>query len=130
MKVKVFDREKYLRMTEALKTRKAPNYIMEAYHYGYTDVVNAYYKNMLNKKRGRPSIINESLNIDYTELVKEDKRSFIQEARKRKDMDFLKLFYQVTNMDIMSGNRLPPKAGLGMKQAPTKGLGVKNVLRR
>lgn len=130
MKVKVFNRTKYNRMLEALERRKAPNYIIEAYHLGYSNVVNLYYREKINKKRGVPSLITESTHNNYLKLMEKDNRRFIQEARKYKDTDFMKLFYQVTNMDILTGEKQPPSAGKLLKQMPTKGLGVNDVLGR
>lgn len=131
MKVKAFDRKKYYESVKTLESRKAPSYIMEAYHRGYTNVVNAYYREQLNKRFRRPTIINESRDIDYIKLAQEDiGNKIIQEALTEKNKDFIKLFYQMTNLDIVSGEKLPPSAGKSLKQATTKGLGVKSILKR
>ena len=130
MKVTAFNRGKYYKAIKTLEARKAPSYIIEAYHHGYSDVINLYYREKINTKRGKPSIINESTEKNYLDLVKVDKRRFITEAVSRKDKAFLKAFYQVTNMDILTGNRLPPSAAKLIKQATTKGIGTTNVLKR
>ena len=131
MKIVSFDRAKYNRVMEAFKTRKSPNYIVEAYHHGHVEVINLYYREKINKKLGKPSSIVENKSIDYLHIAEADtNRRFIQEAARKKDMDFLKLFYQVTGMDILSGNKLPPKAGQLLKQAPTKSFKLTDIFKR
>lgn len=131
MKIKSFDRGKYTKALESLKTRKAPNYIIEAYHAGHTNVINLYYREKINKKVGKPSVIVENTAVNYLDLAKADTdKKFIQEAVSKKDLDFLKLFYQVTGMDILSGNKLPPSAGQLLKQSPTKSFKLTNIFKR
>ena len=131
IRVTAFDRGKYTEALRILEARKAPNYILEAYHLGHSNVINAYYKDKLQTKLGRASTLEENTREDFLEKAKRDKhRRFIQEAKKKNDMAFIKLFYQVTGMDILTGSKLPPSAGKLMKQVPTKGLGTTNILRR
>ena len=55
---------------------------------------------------------------------------FIREAVKKSDIDFLKAFFQMTNMDIMSGEKLPPNAGSLLKQGIIKDLGLKDLYKK
>lgn len=130
MKVTIFDRGKYFNAMKTLNERKAPSYIKEAYYNGYSEVVNLYYKAKINKKLGsRPRLL-EGNDSKYLERAKNDKRNFLKEAARKNDRDFIKLFYRVSNMDIMSGKRLPPKTGQLLKQAPGPGLGITDIVKR
>ncbi|HQQ39319.1 MAG: hypothetical protein BWX57_00426 [Tenericutes bacterium ADurb.Bin024] len=120
MKIKVFNVSKYNLGKRILKLRNAPEYIMEAHRIGLTNVINSYYQ----LKKGK--VLNESYIIDDKDLVemhdlfvsrlndenKEEKelKNILEEAKKKNDLDFMKSFYQYTNMDIITGNRIPKGA--------------------
>ncbi len=120
MKIKVFNVSKYNLGKRILKLRNAPEYIMEAHRIGLTNVINSYYQ----LKKGK--VLNESYVIDDKDLVemhdlfvsrlndenKEEKelKNILEEAKKKNDLDFMKSFYQYTNMDIITGNRIPKGA--------------------
>lgn len=120
MKIKVFNVSKYNLGKRILKLRNAPEYIMEAHRMGLTNVINSYYQ----LKKGK--VLNESYIIDDKDLVemhdlfvsrlndenKEEKelKNILEEAKKKNDLDFMKSFYQYTNMDIITGNRIPKGA--------------------
>jgi hypothetical protein len=125
MKLIIFDRKKYSEAMHALELRKAPSYIIEAYQEGYTGVVNAYYKIKLNRLRSKGNI-KESVNYNVTEAMP----NFVKEARRNKDSDFLKAFFKMTNMDIMSGNKLPPNAAKLIKQGVVKDLGLTDLYKK
>ena len=120
MKIKVFNVSKYNLGKRILKLRYAPEYIIEAHRIGLTNVINSYYQ----LKKGK--VLNESYIIDDKDLVemhdlfvsrlndenKEEKelKNILEEAKKKNDLDFMKSFYQYTNMDIITGNRIPKGA--------------------
>lgn len=120
MKIKVFNVSKYNLGKQILKLRNAPEYIMEAHRIGLTNVINSYYQ----LKKGK--VLNEAYTIDDKNLIemhnlfvsrlndenKEEKelKNILEEAKKKNDLDFMKSFYQYTNMDIVTGNRIPKGA--------------------
>lgn len=132
MKLKVFDRKKYMEAMSLLAKRNAPSYIIEAYKAGYAKVINFYYEQKLRQSRvvqesKRYKTVSESLD----QLVKKAEHiPFIMEAKKRRDEDFLKAFFVMTNLDIITGKKLPPKAGRLLKDAGIYNLGLKNLYKK
>jgi hypothetical protein len=130
MKLTIFNKTKYLESIKKLKARNAPSYIIEAYNEGYTNVVNEYYNIKLQKLRTKKlkSNVNESKN--YLDIAKNIKLSFVQESIKKSDIDFLKAFFQMTNLDIVTGKKLPPNASKLLKQDVIRDLGLKDLYKK
>lgn len=127
MKIKVFNRKRYIESLEKLKTRKAPKHVIEAFEYGFTDEINQYYKTkrirLLNN-----SPVSESKEI--LETANQIEVGFIKEAAKKRDIDFLKVFFQMTNMNIFTGKKLPPDAAKLLKPEYIKDLGLKELYKK
>jgi transcription elongation factor len=130
MKLTIFNKTKYLESIKKLKARNAPGYIIEAYNEGYTNVVNEYYNIKLQKLRTKKlkNNVNESKN--YLDIAKNIKLSFVQESIKKSDIDFLKAFFQMTNLDIVTGKKLPPNASKLLKQDVIRDLGLKDLYKK
>ena len=129
-KVELFDRGKHENSMRKRSCR-APDYVVEAYLNGHTKVVNTYYTEKYTKRLGRGTTLVEGVDQDIIELAKtETDKRFIQEALSKKDLDFLKAFFQITNQDIFSGSKLPPNAGELIKQATTKNLQVTDIVKK
>lgn len=127
MKLRIFDRTKYIESIKKLQKRNAPDYVIEAYNNGYTDVVNYYYRLRLeNRRKNKPNSSNTSLLEQYVNFPLE----FIQEALKKRDEEFLKAFFVMTNLDIVTGKRLPPSTGSGLKPAGVTNIGFKDVFKK
>lgn len=127
MKIKVFNRSKYIESLRKLEARKAPSYIVEAFKYGFIEEVNQYY----NIRKAR--LLNKNLISEDTKLLNDAKEidvGFIQEATKKKDLDFLKAFFQMTNMNIFTGKKLPPDAAKLLKPEYVKDLGLKELYKK
>ena len=127
MKLIVFDRKKHTEALRKLAVRKAPDYVIEAYKEGYANVVNEYYSIKLRKQ------INKNINISETEastVIKESKLSFVNEAKAIKDLDFIKAFFKMANLDMASGNRLPPNASKLIRQKIAKDFGLKDLYKK
>jgi len=131
MKLTVFNRTKYVESLNKLKVKNAPNYVIEAYNEGFNDVVNAYYKIKLERR----------LNNDYKYSLTEAKQNaeiasqlphdFLQEAISKMDTDFLKAFFQMTNLDIVTGEKLPPNAGKLIRQGMSlRGNSLKDLYKK
>lgn len=130
MKITIFDRTKYNKALALLEKRKVPRYVIEAYKQGYIDVVNEYNKLMVERtigKKNTNSTLLESVSRDKLEATKLD---FLNEAYSKKDEDFMSAFFRMTNMDIMSGHRLPPSSGNLLKQDIIKDLGLKELFKK
>lgn len=129
MKLTVFDRKKYIESINKLKLRKAPDYVIRAFQEGYINTVNEYYRVKLQDK-----IKNKKENIKFTrvlsEAIKNENKQFLNEALSKKDQDFIKAFFRMTNMDIMSGDRLPPNASSLIKQGIVKDFGLKDLFKK
>ena len=129
MKLVVFDRKKYIESISKLKLRRAPDYVINAFQEGYIGTVNEYYKIKLQNK-----IKNKKESIKITsvlsEAVKNENKQFLNEAASKKDLDFIKAFFRMTNMDIMSGDRLPPNASSLIKQGIVKDFGLKDLYKK
>lgn len=133
MKLTMFDRRKHIESLNKLKKRNAPSYVIDAYNEGYVKVVNTYYSLKLQKlkeNKGRYTLKEAKAYTDYAKLVEYEEAPFIREAVKKSDIDFLKAFFQMTNMDIMSGEKLPPNAGSLLKQGIIKDLGLKDLYKK
>lgn len=127
MKIKVFNRKRYTESLEKLKKRNAPKHVIEAYEYGFTEEVNQYYK----VKRIR--LLNNdpvSDGKDILETANQIEVGFIKEAVSKKDLDFLKVFFQMTNMNIFTGKKLPPDAAKLLKPEHIKDLGLKELYKK
>lgn len=130
MKLTIFDLKKHETAIRRLEARKAPSYVIEAYNEGFTKQINDYYKVKL-KKRLNKTIIKES-NINKSLLNKASKSeyNFIKEAAKKRDEDFLKQFFTMTNLDIVTGRKLPPNAGNLVKQGIVKDISLKDLFKK
>lgn len=127
MKLKIFNRTKYIESMKKLQRRNAPNYVIEAYNSGYIDVVNYYYRLKLENLRLKtPKSSQKGLLEHYISFP----IGFIQEALKKRDEDFLKAFFVMTNLDIVTGKRLPPRAGSGLKPAGINNIGFKDIFKK
>lgn len=113
MKVNIFNISKYNESILRLQKRNAPQYIIEAYHLGFIDVINEYYKNkyMKNKKE----ILDEAALTELTRLAETSKLNFVRQALTEGNTQFLKQFLQMTNIDIFTGQRLPKDYSKMMK---------------
>jgi len=133
MKLAIFNRTKYIASIERLEARKAPNYIIEAYREGYAKVINEYYKSKIKAHR-KKEIQNENARIaelkTFESQVNKVNLNFITEALSQKDLEFLKAFFKMTNMDIFSGDKLPPNASKLIKQGIVKDLGLKDLYKK
>lgn len=131
MKLVLFDRKKYIESLYKLKVRKAPSYVIKAYNEGYTLVVNEYYKEKLNKKR-RSTVVKENKNFlaDAIEFSKACNLDLLNEALAVKDLDFIKAFFKMANLDLTSGDRLPPNASKLIKQRVAKDFGLKDLYKK
>jgi hypothetical protein len=130
MKLTIFDRKKYLETIKKLEKRNAPNYILEAYEEGYTKVVNEYYKIKLDRIKAKNFKYSLMESKTYSDLAKTVKFSFIEAALKKSDIDFLKAFFQMTNLDIVSGKKIPPNAGRLIDQSSIRDLGLKDLYKK
>lgn len=126
MKVNIFDRKKYIEALQQLNKRRAPDYIIEAYKEGYVKEINLYYKNKLDRKRVAESYNKPAL-LDFANT---SGLKFLKEAASQSDLDFIKLFFKMTNLDIFSGNKLPPDAGSLIKQGIVKDFGLKDLFKK
>lgn len=131
MKLVIFDLKKHETALNRLKSRKAPEYVIEAYNEGFTDTVNKYYALKLNKiKKGNIKESKKTISSNLVGLVKDSKYSFIKEALKQRDEDFLKAFFILSNLDIVTGRKLPPSSGQLVKQGIIKDLGLKDLYKK
>lgn len=126
MKITIFDRKKYEDSLRRLERRKAPSYVKTAYKEGYVDVVNNYYEIKLHKRLNRK--IEESV-IDVFKRASNIDEPFIKEAKRYRDEDFLKAFFVMTNLDIVTGKKLPPNAGKLLKRDMVRDLGLKDLFK-
>ena len=108
-KIKIYNRQAYNNSIKRLEKLNAPSYIIEAYKQGHADVVNNYYKRRLANRLGfisRPIITEEKV-----KEAKKSKVNFINEAARKQDKEFIDELFRMSNMDIMTGKRLPPNSG-------------------
>lgn len=128
MKLRVFDRKKYAEAINALIKRNAPTYIIEAYKQGYVKVVNYYYKNKVNKLQESKKTVFDT--IDVFNVTADVDLDFIVEARKKRDEDFLRAFYVMTNLDIITGSKLPPATGKLLKDKGIYNMNIKDIFKK
>jgi hypothetical protein len=132
LKLIVFDIKKHEDSLRKLKARKAPPYVLEAYNKGFIEEINRYYRLKLSAIKNKKTLIKESKKLD-SKLIKQArqyKHSFMQEALKKRDEDFLKAFFTMTNLDIVSGKKLPPDIGKLIKQGTIKDLSLKDLFKK
>lgn len=108
-KVKIYNRQAYNNSIRRLEKINAPDYVVEAYKQGHTELVNNYYKRRLANKLGFESKI--VITEQQVKEVRNSKANFISEAAKKKDQEFMGELYRMSNMDILTGKRLPPNYG-------------------
>jgi hypothetical protein len=125
VKITIFDRKKHIENYNNLVKRGAPRYVLEAYMLGYVSLVNTYYKIKLNLQKVKI----ESTNHLY-EFAKTSNLHFVREALSQRDEEFLKAFFVLTNLDIVTGNRLNRAAGKLLKPGIAKSLGLKDLYKR
>ena len=131
MKLTIFDRRKYQEAIKRLKAKNAPDYIIEAYQEGYGNVVNAYYKKKLERRLSRNFKISLTESKRYKAMAEHVDLKFLKEALTKSDIDFLKAFFQVTNLDIFTGEKLPPNAGELIKQGTSlRGKQLKDLYKK
>lgn len=125
MKLITFDTKKYQKSYSNLIKINAPDYVIEAFIKGYHKEVKLYYKLKANKKVS--SKVNALLeNKKYKEP---SNIMFLEGARKKRDEEFLKAFFVMTNLDIVTGKKLPPKAGQLLKPGGIS-LGLKDLYKK
>lgn len=123
--VKLFNRSKYESNINKLKSRNAPKYIIEAYNRGYISVVNTYYNNKIKAAQGLTESKNRVPIKRLKEFVEASGLLMLEEALSKKDLDFLNLMYQMTNIDILTKHkRIPANAGKLIKQGEILDLGL------
>lgn len=130
MKIKMFDLKKYRESLRRLEVRGAPEHVVEAYKDGYSDVVNMYYQIKLQRKLGRTLHENTGVSKKSLQKLKNSELRFVQEAFTKRDEDFLKAFFVMTNLNIVSGERLPPNAGKLLKQGIATPFGLKKLFKK
>ena len=64
------------------------------------------------------------------EAVKHEGKAFLSEALNSKDLDFIKAFFKMANLDLMSGNKLPPNASKLIKQKIPKNFGLNDLYKK
>jgi hypothetical protein len=131
MKLTIFDLKKQENSIRKLEARKAPPYILEAYDEGFVDVINNYYK--LKLKNLKIKVVTESkqpIDSELITMVSHSEHKFLKEALSKRDEDFLKAFFTMTNLDIVSGRKLPPNASSLIKQGITQDLGLKDLYKK
>lgn len=129
--IKLFNRTKYEDNLRKLKSRNAPTYIIEAYNRGFIELVNEYYKKRLNNKRGLLESESHTTTKTLLHSAKNSGVKMLEEAYKKKDLDFLNLMYQMTNIDILTKHRkIPANAGQLIKQGEILDLGLTKLHKR
>ena len=131
MKLIVFDRQKYMKSLRQLEdVRKAPTYVIHAYRDGHTSTVNEYYKIKL-EKRIHKNIELQNENVDtLSRLVTWFDIDFLNEAISNNDLAFIKAFFKMANLDLISGNRLPPNASALIKQGIAKDIDLNKLFKK
>lgn len=130
IKLKIFDRKKYIESIKKLQLRKAPSYIIEAYKSGFANVVNEYYRIKLNKKSLNESKQSKLAHVDVFNEYEGINIGFIAEALKKRDEEFLKAFYVMTNLDIITGNKLPPSTGRLLRDKGIYSMDFKSIFKK
>ena len=133
MRLTIFSRTKYMESISRLKARNAPTYVIEAYKEGHSNVINEYYKAKLHGFRNAIVKTENNKTTELEEFAKANNNlglNFISEALSNKDIEFLRAFFRMSNMDITSGNKLPPNASKLIKQGIVKDLGLKDLYKQ
>lgn len=126
MRLTTFNREKYYKAIQVLEARRAPAYVIEAYKDGETAVVNEYYRLKLARfRKNQPKQVLES-----TEVITMVNVDYLNEAAKVKDLEFIKAFFKMANLDLVSGNRLPPNAANLIKQGIAKDMDLNKLFKK
>lgn len=131
MKITFFDRKKYIESLRKLELRKAPKYVIEAYKEGLVKVVNEYYKQRLKKRLNKEPIKENRISLSFLKdpVYSQDKQ-FLVEALDSKDLEFIKAFFKMANLDLVSGDRLPPNASKLIKQKMPKNFGLHDLFKK
>lgn len=131
MKLTIFDRKKYLEALRRLEARKAPAYVIEAYEEGFVKTINEYYRIKLRRKLRKTNIKESKINLtEAQEAVRLIGKEFLTEALTQKDLDFIKAFFKMANLDMVSGDRLPPDASKLITQKMPKDFGLKDLFKK
>lgn len=131
MKLTLFNRKKYFESLQKLKVRKAPSYIIEAYKDGYASVVNEYYRTKLDKRINKSVFEEDKYPVEsLIEVSKGLDIGFLNEALTVKDLEFIKAFFKMANLDLVSGDRLPPNASKLIRQKIAKDFGLKDLYKK
>lgn len=131
MKLTIFDRKEYIEALRRLEARKAPEYIIDAYHEGFVKVINEYYRMKLQKKIHKANIKENKISLnEVKEAVRMINKNFLIEALTQKDLDFIKAFFKMANLDMVSGDRLPPDASKLITQKIPKNFGLKDLFKK
>jgi hypothetical protein len=131
MKLTIFDRKNYIETLRKLEVRKAPKYVIDAYHEGHIATINEYYREKLRKRLRKANIEESKVNLhEVKEAVKSINKDFLTEALTQKDLDFIKAFFKMTNLDMVSGDRLPPDASKLITQKMPKNFGLKDLFKK
>lgn len=130
-KLTIFDRQKYNSAIERLKNRKAPPYVIQAYRDGHTNVVNEYYRLRLAHRidSGKRAKVQENYETLET-LVKTFDIEILNEAMTSKDLEFIKAFFKMANLDLVSGDKLPPNAAKLIRQGIAKDFGLNQLFKK
>jgi hypothetical protein len=67
--------------------------------------------------------------LKFSEEFLEDNH-FLKEATSVKDLDFIKAFFKMANLDLVSGDRLPPNASKLIRQKISKDFGLKDLFKK
>jgi hypothetical protein len=129
MKLTVFNRKAYTESINKLKARNAPGYVIDAYKEGYVSAINKYYRMRLERLLKRTHVVKENI-VDLKKVADNTSVEFIREAANNKDLDFIKAFFMMTNMDIMTGSKIPPNASSLIKQDIVKDFGLKDLFKK
>lgn len=131
MKLTVFDRSKYMESVRKLEKRKAPTYVIQAYKDGHTKVVNEYYKIKLSQRIGRQKRSPVQENADTLEkLARAFNLDILNEALTNKDLEFIKAFFKMANLDLVSGDKLPPNAAHLIRQGIAKDFDLNKLFKK
>ncbi len=132
MGLTVFNKTKYVNSIRKLEARKAPSYIIDAFNLGFSKVINEYYRNKVLISKGLLAESKvDSFDLDFIcTVVSKFKYGFLGEAMSNKNLEFLKSFFVMTNMDILTGNKLPPDVSKMIMQSPVRSLGLEDIMKK
>ncbi len=129
-KIKIFDIGTYNENLDKLSKRNAPKYLIEAYKHGFTNEVNTYYENRYKKILNKDTKRSKQEFHIYKQLAEDSGIKFLNEAIKKEDLEFIKMFFQMTNLDIFKGERIPKEAGLMLLPQHIKSSGLKDLYKK